>query len=53
MSELIAHAKLTTNKQITLPKKIQNELKIKDGEYLMFFKENNRIYIERGGIKKL
>lgn len=52
-NEHFASAKLTGRGQITLPVLVQKELKIKTGEYVLFFKEGNRVYIDRGIIKKI
>jgi AbrB family looped-hinge helix DNA binding protein len=38
-------------KQIAIPKKVQEKLEgIIEGDYVLFFEENGRIYIEKGEI---
>lgn len=50
----IAHAKVTTRKQVSIPKKIQEELGgINEGDYLIFSKEKDRIYITKGVVKEI
>lgn len=44
----IAEAKITSKGQITLPKKVKDALGAEGGDYLLFFKEGNRICIEAG-----
>lgn len=52
--ELIAQAKITGKNHITLPKRVQIELGgIEIGQYILFFKEGKRIYIQKGAIKPL
>ena len=47
-----AQAKVTVRKQIAIPKKVQKKLgDIKEGEYLLFYEENNKICIEKGTIE--
>jgi AbrB family looped-hinge helix DNA binding protein len=47
-----AQAKVTVRKQIAIPKKVQEKLgNIKEGEYLLFYEENNKICIEKGTIE--
>jgi len=44
-----AHAKVTTRKQIAIPKKVQQKLGgLKEGDFLLFYEEGGRIYIEKG-----
>ncbi|MBA3044709.1 MAG: AbrB/MazE/SpoVT family DNA-binding domain-containing protein [Candidatus Thermoplasmatota archaeon] len=51
-SKYFAQAKVTVRKQIAIPKVIQEKLgNIKEGEYLLFYEENNKIYIEKGAIE--
>ena len=46
-----ASAKMTGRGQITLPKKVQDALDIKLGEYVVFLKEKDRIYVRKGRIR--
>jgi AbrB family looped-hinge helix DNA binding protein len=49
--ERIAQSKVTRRSQITIPKRVQDKLgKIKEGEYILFFEEDNRIWIKKGEI---
>ena len=49
--ERIAQSKVTRRSQITIPKKVQEKLgKIKEGDYILFFEESNRIWIRKGEI---
>lgn len=45
-----ATAKVTLRGQIRIPKKVQDKLEVEEGDYILFFEENNRIYIEKGVI---
>ena len=47
--ERIAQSKVTRRNQITIPKLVQDKLgKIKEGDYILFYEENNRIWIKKG-----
>jgi AbrB family looped-hinge helix DNA binding protein len=47
--ERIAQSKVTRRNQITIPKQVQDKLgKIKEGDYILFYEENNRIWIKKG-----
>jgi len=49
--ERIAQSKVTRRNQITIPKRVQDKLgKINEGDYILFFEENNRIWIRKGEI---
>ena len=48
MPDHIAEAHMTTRGQIAVPKKVKDILGAKDGDYIMFFQEGKRIYIEAG-----
>jgi len=49
--ERIAQSKVTRRSQITIPKRVQDKLgKVKEGDYILFFEENNRIWIRKGEI---
>ena len=51
--EHFASAKVTGRGQITLPKKVQDALQVKLGDYVLFYKEKGRIYIKKGSLKAL
>ena len=44
----IAEARVTTKGQITLPKKVKDILGASEVDYVLFFTEGHRIYIEAG-----
>ncbi|KAB2948449.1 MAG: SpoVT / AbrB like domain protein [Candidatus Methanoperedens nitroreducens] len=47
--ERIAQSKITRRNQITLPKKVIDKLgKLREGEYILFYEDNNRIWIKKG-----
>jgi AbrB family looped-hinge helix DNA binding protein len=49
MNQHFAQAKVTARKQIAVPKKVQDKLGgLEEGDYLLFYEENERIYIKRG-----
>ena len=49
--EGIAQSKITRRNQITLPKKVIDKLgKLREGEYILFYEDNNRIWIKKGEI---
>jgi AbrB family looped-hinge helix DNA binding protein len=46
-----AQAKVTARKQITVPREVQKKLGgLEEGEYLLFYEENRRVYIKKGAI---
>jgi|Deesub1362A_J573_1020465.scaffolds.fasta_scaffold00631_18 AbrB family looped-hinge helix DNA binding protein len=47
----IAQAKVTIRNQIVIPKEVRKELDINEGDYVLFFKENGKIYIQKGVLK--
>ena len=50
-SKYFAQAKVTVRRQIAIPKAVQERLGgIKEGEYVLFYEENDRICIEKGVI---
>ncbi|ADD08571.1 AbrB/MazE/SpoVT family DNA-binding domain-containing protein [Candidatus Aciduliprofundum boonei] len=52
--DFFALAKVTIRKQIAIPKKVQDKLGgVEEGEYILFYEENGRIYIRKGKIKPL
>jgi AbrB family looped-hinge helix DNA binding protein len=47
--DYFAQAKVTVRKQIAIPKKVQEKLGgIKEGDFLLFFEEGGKVYIEKG-----
>jgi bifunctional DNA-binding transcriptional regulator/antitoxin component of YhaV-PrlF toxin-antitoxin module len=48
MPDHIAEAHMTTRGQIALPKKVKEILSAKDGDYILFYQDGKRIYIEAG-----
>jgi len=47
--DYFAQAKVTVRKQIAIPKKVQEKLGgIKEGDFLLFYEEAGKIYIEKG-----
>lgn len=49
--ERIGQSKVTRRNQITIPKRVQEKLgEIKEGDYLLFFVEGDRIYIRKGEV---
>ena len=50
MTGHIAEAHMTTRGQIAVPKKVKELLGAQDGDYVLFFQEGKRIYIEAGKI---
>ncbi len=51
MNHHFAQVKVTTRKQIAVPKDVQKKLDgLEEGEYLLFYEENGRIYIKKGAI---
>lgn len=44
-----AQAKVTTRKQVAIPKKVREKLGgLTEGDYLLFYEEGNEIYIKKG-----
>jgi AbrB family looped-hinge helix DNA binding protein len=43
-----AEARLTSKAQLTLPKKVKDILGVSRGDYILFFRDDHRIYIEPG-----
>lgn len=49
MDQYFAQSKVTARMQTTVPKKVQDKLGgLGEGDYLLFYEENERIYIKRG-----
>lgn len=50
----IGHAKVSGKLQITIPKKVQEELGgLENGEYIIFYKEGKRIEIRKGRVNPI
>jgi len=51
MEQHFAQAKVTIRKQIAVSKKVQKKLGgLEEGDYLLFYEDNERIYIKKGVI---
>jgi hypothetical protein len=50
MRNHIAEAHMTTRGQIALPKKVKEKLGAEDKDYILFYEDNGKIYIEAGTI---
>ncbi|MCK5021272.1 MAG: AbrB/MazE/SpoVT family DNA-binding domain-containing protein [Candidatus Peribacteraceae bacterium] len=47
----LGHSKISSKSQITIPKKVQEELgDIETGQYIIFIKEGKKIYITKGTV---
>ena len=45
----LGHAKISGKLQITIPKKVQEELGgLENGQYIMFYKDGKNVYIRKG-----
>ena len=52
MVESLADAKVSRKMQITIPKKVSKVLGgVRAGEYLLFYKEGDRVYVAVGAIR--
>ena len=52
--DFFALAKITVRKQIAIPKKVQEKLGgVEEGDYILFYEENGKIYIRKGAVKPL
>ncbi len=51
---LVGHSKITSNKHISLPKKVQKALGgVEEGQYILFYLENGKIWIKKGALKPI
>jgi AbrB family looped-hinge helix DNA binding protein len=51
MKSHFAQAKVTARKQIAIPKKVQEKMDgISEGDYLLFYEKEGKIYIEKGAL---
>ena len=48
--ERIGESRVTTKGQITLPKDVREILNAEEGDYIIFFKEEGRMFIEAGSL---
>ncbi len=48
--ERVGESRVTTKGQITLPKDVREVLNAEEGDYIIFFKEEGRVYIEAGSL---
>ena len=48
--ERIGESRVTTKGQITLPKDVREILNAEEGDYIIFFREEGRIFIEAGSL---
>ena len=48
--EQLGESRVTTKGQITLPKSVRDFLNAEEGDYIIFFKEEGKIYIEAGRV---
>ena len=52
--DYFALAKVTVRKQIAIPKKVQEKFGgLQEGDYILFYEENGKIFIRKGTIKPL
>lgn len=50
----LGHAKVSGKLQITIPKKVQEELGgLENGEYIIFYKEGKKIEIRKGRVNPI
>ncbi len=50
----IGHAKISGKLQITIPKKVQEELGgVENGQYIIFYNEGGKIYIRKGKVNPI
>ncbi|AIZ57228.1 hypothetical protein Mpt1_c13670 [Candidatus Methanoplasma termitum] len=48
MDEHIAQALVSGKLQIMIPKKIKDMLNVEEGDYILFFEEDGKVYIDAG-----
>ena len=48
--ERIGESRVTTKGQITLPKDVREILNAEEGDYIIFFKEEGRMFFEAGSL---
>ena len=46
--KLFAAADITTNNRITVPKKVMDALKLKEGDIILFYRKNGTIIVRSG-----
>ncbi|MFZ7138355.1 MAG: AbrB/MazE/SpoVT family DNA-binding domain-containing protein [archaeon] len=48
--QIIKVSKITSNRQVTIPKEIMKRLKLKTGDKIVWIEQNNNITIKKGKI---
>jgi AbrB family looped-hinge helix DNA binding protein len=48
--ERVGESRVTTKGQITLPKDVREDLNAEEGDYIIFLKEEGKIFIEAGSL---
>ncbi|PVX27139.1 MAG: hypothetical protein CW716_03835 [Candidatus Bathyarchaeum sp.] len=48
--QIIQVSKITSNRQVTIPKEIMKRLKLKGGDKIVWIEQNNNIIIKKGKI---
>lgn len=48
--EQIGASRMTAKSQITVPKEVKDIIHVKPGEYVVYMKEGNRVYLVAGAI---
>lgn len=48
--ERIGESKMTSKNQITLPKEVKDVIGAEQGDYVIFYREDGRIFIQAGQI---
>jgi AbrB family looped-hinge helix DNA binding protein len=49
-NQIIKVSKITSNRQVTIPKEIMKRLKLKAGDKIVWIQQNNNIIIKKGKI---
>ncbi len=47
---IIQVSKITSNRQVTIPKEVMKRLKLKQGDKIVWIEQNNNIIIKKGKI---
>ena len=50
LNQIIKVSKITSNRQVTIPKEIMNRLKLKAGDKIVWIEKNSDIVIKKGKI---
>lgn len=48
--EQVGASRMTTKNQITVPKEVKDILHVKPGDYVVYMREGNRVYLVAGAI---